>query len=125
MNLSLGVGTLAVTTLVFAWAYGAHRRTQPAAWTKTILSMLLCVALVESSAIGIGIVILAAFEPATLFSTSNLAELPIAGALVLLTAFATPRLMAPGRTRPSADVIQLTPPQAPRPVSGGARRRAA
>jgi len=124
MNLSLGVGTLAVATLVFAWAYGAHRRPQPAAWTRTILSMLLCVALVESYALGSGFILIAAVNPATLIDASNLVELPVAGALALLAVLAVPRLMAPGRTRPSADILQMTPPQPPRPVSGRARRRA-
>lgn len=122
MNLILGVGSLSVTTLVFAWAYGAHLRPVPARWTQTPLSMLLCVGLVELAAFGIGFVVLTALNPGETLASLSVVDAVVTAALATAAILFTKRLMAPAYQRPSADVIHLVPPMAPRPVSGGRKR---
>lgn len=127
MNLVLGVGTLSLTALLFGWAFGAHRRPVPARWTQTPASMLMCVALVELFALGVGFLLMSGLSPIETVTTVEPVSAIAAAVLLGASVFLTPRFVATGRVRQSADIIPLnpmTPPVAPRPVSG-TRRRAA
>ncbi|SFD99367.1 hypothetical protein SAMN04488523_104164 [Sulfitobacter brevis] len=98
MNIVLGIGTLAVTALLFAYAYGAHRRPVPSRWTRVpALSMLTCVAFTLMGPVGLGFLVTAALSPARELATTSVIGLVIAAALALMAVISCPLLVRPAR----------------------------
>jgi hypothetical protein len=133
MNTAYGVGLLAATAIVFAWAYGQYRRPQPRHWTKsealTVTLTLFITALLSFGVSFLGTAV-ANFE-----SETHLLEAAIvAGVSLVLCWFLVPRLMAPGRVAAEQVAELAVPPPAndphpktPSSMGGGLRnkRRAA
>jgi hypothetical protein len=105
MDILLGVSTLAATTLLLSFAYGAHRRPVPSSWTRTPgLSMLTCVALTLMGPVGLGFLVKAALNPMLELQTLSISVLVVAGALVAIAFVASPVLIRPAlkAKRPAA-----------------------
>jgi hypothetical protein len=113
---------LSAAMLLFAWAYGAHRRPAPPVWTRSgTLVMLICVAI--TCGFGFGTGYLAAF---LLNLTSQLGQIGLVEAAVMIGALAlavlgTPLLMARGGSGP-APVTRAAGPAA-RPGPAGTPQR--
>tara|TARA_R110002049_G_scaffold23781_4_gene84535 strand:+ start:37797 stop:38150 length:354 start_codon:yes stop_codon:yes gene_type:complete len=114
MDILLGVGTLAVTALIFAWGFAAHRRSKPAGWTRMPGgSMLFCVAMTLALPIGIGFLIKAVAAPSAQLAGLGLAPVAVVAALVALAILGVPMMLRSVRADQVAQVVTL-------PDAGGA-----
>lgn len=105
MDILLGLSTLAATSLLLSFAYGAHRRQTPAKWTRLPgLSMLVCVALTLMGPVGIGFLAKAAFMPSQELASLGFVSLVLTAALVAIAVVASPILIRPA-LRASSGVI--------------------
>ncbi len=103
MDILLGLGTLAATCLLMSFAYGAHRRQNPAAWTRIPgLSMLICVALTLMGPVALGFFVKAAMSPMQEFATLTFVSVVMTAALVAVAVVASPLLIRPARRHVSA-----------------------
>ena len=97
MDISLGVGVLAATVLLFSWAFGAHRRPNRAAWVDWPgASMLVCVAFTLMGPVGLGLIARGLMHPVADLSRVTLVEPGIALGLAALAVVLTPALLRPG-----------------------------
>ncbi|SLN38625.1 hypothetical protein [Oceanibacterium hippocampi] len=133
MNAAIGIGLLAATAILFAWAYGQYRRPAPAPWTR-IESLSIAVVLAIVSMICFGLAFLGSFALDLSAETGWTADLVTAGVALVLCWLLVPRLMAPARQAPqpspahSAGAANLGSPSGPgtpsnRNVPGGGRSR--
>lgn len=96
MDAMLGVGLLALTVLLFAWAYGEFRRPDPKAWTRSNLA---------ATSISLAMTFLVAFAVVfvgnaflTLGSETRWLQIAaVAGGCLVVCWFLVPRLLAPAR----------------------------
>ncbi len=111
MNTAHGVGLLAATAIVFAWAFGQYRRPQPRAWTKsetpTVALSLFMTALL---CFGVSFLVSAA---ANLKAETHLLEAAVVGGVgLVLCWFLVPKLMAPGWVAADQAASLAIPPPA-------------
>jgi hypothetical protein len=133
MHLLLSVVILSAGAIILAWAYGAHRRPVPAAWTRyDFLSSLVCLLVTCLLPLGIGFGVSALIDPATTLAGLNAWTVGGCVLAIGLWWLLVPRLMAPARQAAvsTADIVPFQPdgPRNTPPVSKGgghARRRKA
>ena len=118
MDVLLGLSTAAATSLLLAFAYGAHRRPIPAKWTTMPgLSMLVCVALTLMAPVSLGFFVKAAISPMQEFATLGFFSLAVTASLVAVAVVASPILIRPALRKtqaagqPSADNRNTAPSQ--------------
>jgi hypothetical protein len=136
MTLLLGVASLSAAALLLAWAYGAHRRPVPRAWTRfEAASSAIGLVFVLLVPIGLGSLAAILLDPAETLATLDAPTLGAAAGLAVLCWWAVPRLIAPARraagTVAAPSPLEPRPPARTPPVQGrrgsgaGQRRRKA
>ena len=89
---------LSVTWIIWIWAYSAHRRPEPLAWTRlsaaSIAVLLVVVCLLP---VGIGYLAVALMSPLETLGDLGVVRAALAAAAPLVAVLATPRLLAPMR----------------------------
>lgn len=128
MNMAYGVGLLAATAIVFAWAYGQYRRPQPGRWTKSEFATV-ALTLFMTALLSFGVAFLGT-AAASFENETHLLEAAVVGGLGLVLCWIlVPRLMAPGRVAGEQDTDLSVPPPAndPHPKTpsnaGGMRQK--
>lgn len=102
MDILLGLSTLAATSLLLSFAYGAHRRAIPAKWTALPgLSMLTCVMLTLAGPVGFGFLIKGALQPLQELSSLSVSAVILTALLVALAVVASPLLIRPALRKSS------------------------
>jgi hypothetical protein len=108
MYLAVSSVTLSATWLIWIWAYSAHRRPEPPAWTRhNAASIAVLLVVVSLLPVGIGYLAVSLISPLEALRDLDVAEAALALGLPLLTVLATPRLLAPMRQNPAVDPIAL------------------
>lgn len=108
MNAILGVGMLAVSALLFAWAYGQFRRPRPKSWTLGDLggvSVTLTIVILTM----FGVFHLGAFLFNLESETRWLEIAAVTAGSLLVCWFAIPRLMAPALRAAEAQPTLVSP----------------
>ena len=106
MNILLGVGVLAATALLFAFAYGAHLRPVPARWTRWPgTSMLVCVVLTTAGPTGLGLLIKGLINPIADLAQMALIEIVVVATISALAVMMVPVLMLPARGHSARRVV--------------------
>ncbi len=102
MDIVLGLSAASVTVLMFCWAYSAHRRAEPARWTRLPgLSMLICVVLTMLGPLSLGLFVRAALAPGRAVDSFSLEAALVALALMALAVLIGPVMLRSAR-RPAA-----------------------
>lgn len=129
MNTAYGVGLLAATAIVFAWAYGQYRRPQPRRWTKSeAITVTLTLFMTALLSFGVSFLGTAA---ANFENETHLLEAAIVGGVSLVLCWVlVPKLMAPGWVAGEQDAGMAVPPPAndphpktPANAGGSARQK--
>lgn len=108
MYLAVSSVTLSVTWLIWIWAYSAHRRPEPLAWTRhNAASIAVLLGVIGMLPVGIGYLAVALISPLETLRGLSVAEAALVLGLPLLTGLATPRLLAPMRRTPAVDPIAV------------------
>ena len=120
MDLTMGVGLSCATVIAIAWAYGAHRRPDPARWTtRGALSSLFTVAATILFATSLGFLISGLIDPVASFAELGPLSLAVILGAPVLAWFAVPRLAAPARAHHPISVAPLHPAPGNLPHSPG------
>jgi hypothetical protein len=89
---------LSVTWMIWIWAYAAHRRPEPLAWTRySVASIAVLLVVVCLLPMGIGYLAVALMSPLEMLGDLGIAQAALVVGTPLLAVFATPRLLAPMR----------------------------
>lgn len=106
MYLAIASLTLSATWIIWIWAYAAHRRPVPLAWTRYESASITVTLLVTNLLpIGIGFLVVALSTPLATLKDLGLSGAAIGLGMPLLAVLVTPRLKAPlrqGATDPAA-----------------------
>jgi len=111
MNTAYGVGLLAATAIVFAWAYGQYRRPQPQGWTKSE-AITVTLTLFMTALLSFGISFLGTAAASSENETHLVEAAVVGGVGLVLCWFLVPKLMAPGRAAGEQDTGLSVPPPA-------------
>jgi len=105
MYLSIASLTLSATWIIWTWAYVAHRRPEPAAWTRHDAASIAATLVVTNLLpIGVGFLVVALSTPLATLQDLTLAGTAVALGMPLLAVLVTPRLRAPLRQAPRPSV---------------------
>lgn len=98
MHLLVASLTLSATWLIWIWAYAAHRRPEPLAWTHySVASIAVLLGVVCVLPLGIGYLAVALLSRLETLGDLGIAQAALVAVAPLLAVFATPRLLAPVR----------------------------
>jgi hypothetical protein len=117
MSIMIGVGLMAASMLLFAFAYGQTHRARPRAWTGNFYLMsTVCVTFTCAFPAGLGLAISTLVQAAILPGFALIWEIPVGVAVLLVSFLIARQMLASALPAPvPAHVVPLTP--RPRPVA--------